>query len=152
MFPAGTITTQEAWTNLCAIALRMRKRTVTLRDASAAGETGRTSYPLLQQQLDDALEKWAELVTTPGLEDYARGQINTPQLDLGVEYTTMRNGAATLKNWIFANAARDPVSGADLEKTTDEAGDSTELTYTTAQTVGFRTEADAFIATIKPTV
>ncbi len=151
MFPAGTITTQEAWTSLCVSALRTRKRTKTLSDKSAVGDTGRTSYPRLQQQLDDALEKWAELVVVPGLEDYAKDQINLPQLNLGNEYVAMRDAAIILRDWIFANTARDPVSGADLEKITDQAGDPTELTYTTVQTAGFRVEADAFIATIEPT-
>lgn len=154
MFPAGTITLQAAWISICEIGLRMRGRVLDLRNASAAADTGRTSYRLLQEQLDDAIDDWAETISNvdvPSLEAFARGQVKDDTLDLQAEYLAMRNAGIALRLKIYDDMPKDPVTGALLLYESNLAGDLIELMFTTAQTAGFRTQADLFIATVKPT-
>lgn len=147
-FPASTITKQDAWSELCRLALRIKNKTEHLRNLSAAGDTYRTLYIDLQQSLDDVIERWAQLAATPGLEAYARDQIGDNSLNLTTAYTTMRTAAIALRDWINNNLPRDATTQAVLIYTVNAIGDRTELTFTTAQTAPFRTVADAFISTI----
>jgi len=147
-FPASAVTKAEAWDDIRHAANRIKGVTQNLRNASAAGATGRTSYVSLQKRLDDTVERWNVLAATPQLQAYARDQIEDPTLDLAAEYVAMRDAATALRDWIFANIPTDAATGAVLLRVIDATGESVELTFTSAQASGFRTQADAFLATI----
>ena len=147
-FPASTITQSTAWASITGAALRIKSQVETLRNLSAAGDTGRTSYVALQRQLDNTVENWNTASAVPGLEAYARDQINDQALNLTAEFIAMRNAALALRDWIFNNIPTDSGSGAALLRTVGADGEMIELTFTTGQTAGFRTQADAFVATI----
>ena len=147
-FPASTVTLEEAWSSIRSIALKLRIQVQALRDASAAGATGRNSYINLQRQLDQAVQQWNTLSATPGLQAYARDQISEPTLNLSAEFVAMRDSADALRGWIFSNIPRDGASGAVLIYTVDESGNRSELTVSSNAASGFRTQADTFLATI----
>ncbi len=149
-FPAGTITTEDAWKEFRALATRLRRMALKLRIQSAAGETGRTSYINLQKALHAALGRWTFLIAAvPALEAYARDQINNPTLDLAAEYVLMRDATTSLRDWIFANMPRAP-SDEVLTHKVGIDGRPIEQTFTVAQTAAFRVEVDAFVLTIVP--
>jgi len=53
-----------------------------------------------------------------------------------------------LRNWINTNFPRDAGSGAVLTHTYSQAGLPTELQFQIADLAAFRTQADAFLATV----
>lgn len=144
-FPASTITLDKAWSDFRRAALRAKHLTQNLRDESAAGVTTRERYYNLRQNLNDSLNEWAALLaSTTGLQAYARDQLEDQALDLSAEYVAMRDAVTSLRDWIDANIPTDAGSGAVLLREPD----GTLLTFTTAQTSGFRTQADAVILAI----
>lgn len=147
-FPASQNTLASALAEASSIATRLKFLASSLRAASAAGVTGRTAYLNLQARLAEGITKWASLAATPGLAAYAQAQYGNPGLDIAAEFTTMRNAAITLRDWVHTNFPKDAGSGAALVYTYTQDGVPTELTFTSAVTAGFRTQADAFTATI----
>lgn len=151
-FPASTASIEEAWRDLRNQALAIEAKTQTLRDESAAGPTKRTRYRGLQKQVTDAIDAWDAIiaeVTAAELETYARTQPNiSPTFDFNTEYTAMKTAAESLRTWIHANIPTHTGTGADLVFVYDANGVASELTFTTAQTADFRTECDAFVASI----
>lgn len=147
-FPASTVTAEQAWNGIRDRAVRLKSQVQTIRDSSAAGDTGRTSYIGLQRSLDRAVSTWNAFASVPGLQAYARDQIDDATLDLAAEFVAMRDAAIALRNWIFANMPRDAGTGAVLLHTVGQDGAQIELTVTAAQTAGFRSAADVFLLTI----
>lgn len=144
-FPASTLTLQKAWEDFQSQALKAKTLSQNLRDESLAGDTARVRYYDLSQSLNDILARWVWLLAnTTGLQAYARQQVENDTLDLNAEYITMRNAVTSLRNWIIANIPSDAGSGAALLRLPD----GTDIMVTTAQSAGFRTEADAVIASI----
>ena len=147
-FPASTVTKQIAWERITKRAVSVRGLAQRLRNQSAAGATERQEYLNLQKQLDLAVVEWDSASGTPGLQAYARDQIDDPTLNLVAEYQAMRAATITLRDWIFTNIPRDAGSGAVLTHTVDQAGDRIALTVSTAATQTFRDAADVFLVTI----
>jgi hypothetical protein len=106
------------------------------------------AYLTLQARLSEAIVRWGELAIVPGLAAYAQAQYGNPSLDIAAEFTAMRNAAITLRDWIFNNFPRDAGTGAALVSTYAQDGTASELTFTSAQTAGFRTVADSFTNTV----
>ena len=142
-FPASTVTLEQAWSLVRTIANKAKTAATNLSAESAAGDTVRERYVTLRNQLQSAIDNWDTLSATPGLQAYARDQINNPLLDLAAEFLAMRNAAVTLRDWIDVNLPTG-TGGAVLV----EQIDGTPLTFTSVQTAQFRTEANAFTATI----
>jgi len=84
----------------------------------------------------------------PGLAEYAKTQYDDAALDIAAEYTAMRDAAIALRDWIHTNMPADAGSGAVLLESLNADGSLSPLTVSSAASAGFRTEADAFIATI----
>ena len=145
-FPATQITLEAAWSKIRARAVKIKANTQALVDASAAGDTQRSAYVSLMQLLTQTIDDWAGAASTPGLQPYARDQVSDPTLDLQAEYLAMRTAAISLRDWIGANL---PKSGdALLEYSIDSLGNRTALTLTTAQTAGFRSQAQNLLNSI----
>ena len=119
-----------------------------LRDQSAVGATSRSSYLSLLAQLGAAVNRWAAIAAISGMGAYAQNQYGSGTLNIGAEFTAMRNAAISLRDWIFTNFPKDAGSGAVLVTTVDTNGVQTALEFTSQQVSGFRTQADAFVATI----
>lgn len=147
-FPASQQTLAEALSIASAIATKAKGQVQALRNASAAGLTGRHAYLSLQARLSEAIVRWAELAATPGLGPYAQAQYGNASLDIAAEFTAMRNAAIVLRDWVHNNFPKDSGTGAALVYSYTQDGTPTELTFTSAQTAGFRTQADAFISTV----
>jgi hypothetical protein len=125
------------------IAVRLRTQVKSLRDASALADTNRAGYVELQRLITNAIVQWDAVTGTPGLSQYAKDQFNDQTLDIVVEYQVMRAAAVTLRDWIYNNI---PTQGtAVLLQSLGADGTLTSLTFTVAQTVQFRIEADTLI-------
>jgi hypothetical protein len=81
------------------------------------------------------------------MAQYARDQFNNPALDIAAEFSAMQAAADSLRGWIDANFPRH-ASGALLMETCAADGTRSNMTFTSAELAAFRTQADAFIATI----
>lgn len=99
-------------------------------------------------QLNASITVLNDAAAIPGVEQYARDQFDNPSFDIAAEFTAMVNAITTLRDWIFANFPKDTGSGAWLAQSFNNAGVATELPFTTADLVDYRTNADAVIATI----
>ena len=147
-YPASTQTLHDTLGRVNRTALTTQRQVQQLRNDSAAGDTIRQRYIDLQRTLDQAIKEWNKAASVPGIEAYARDQLQNQTLDLATEFSAMVTAATNLRDWINTNFPRDATTGAVLLKTVDTAGTETPLVFTTAQTAGFRTQADAFIATV----
>lgn len=147
-FPASQDTLAGALSDASSVANRLKFLAQQLRDASAAGATGRAAYLNLQARLSEGITRWATLAAVPGLAAYAQAQYGNASLDIAAEFTAMRNAAITLRDWIHTNFPKDAGSGAALVYTYTQQGVPSELTFSIGQTAGFRTQADAFAATV----
>jgi len=147
-FPASTLTTQDAWDEMRKLAIRAKSAAGVLSVDSLAGDTNRDRYVRLQRILDQIIDRWLILQAVPGLEAYARDQINDPVLNLQAEYIAMRDAGIALRSWIFSNIPIDSGSGAALLYSVDADGNQISLTFSTAQTTTFRTNVTTFVATI----
>lgn len=147
-YPASQQTLANSLDTASAIANKLKSFIQQMRTASAAGPTGRQGYLTLQARLSEALTSWQQISGVSGIGAYAQAQYGNGSLDIAAEFTAMRNAATALRDWINTNFPRDAGTGAVLVHTYTLAGVPTELTFTTAQTAGFRTAADAFTATV----
>lgn len=130
------------------MAVNVKKRTQIVRDDSAAGPILRNRLVNLIRILDEAVDKWDAVSSVPGIQAYARSQIDDNTLDIAAEFTAMRAACDELRNWIVANFPTDSQSGAWLVSAWSSAGLEVHLTFSTAQLSQFRTRADSLLATI----
>jgi hypothetical protein len=147
-FPASTETKERAWKALRAAAVRIEAAVQSLYDQSLAGPTSREGYLNLQRQLSESLDIWALAAGVPGLQAYARDQVDNPTLDLVAEYIAMRDAAIGLRVWIFNNIPRDAGSGAVLTHTISLEGVRSDLMVSSAAVGPFRQQADTLLAAI----
>lgn len=145
-FPASQQTLEDALVSVRNTAVKLRGAVQTLRNQSAAGDTNRSDYTNLQRSITVSLQQWDQAAAVPGLSAYAQSQYNDGTLDIAAEYTAMRASAVALRQWVFDNIPKQGSS--PLLYTIDLEGALTNMTVTPAQTAGFRTEADVFLATI----
>lgn len=146
-FPASQQTLAAGLAEASQIASGLKSGVQRLRDQSAVGATSRAAYLGLLAQLGNAVNRWVVIAAIPGMGAYAQSQYGNAALNIGAEFTAMRNAAVALQNWIFTNFPKD-AGGAVLLTTVDVNGVQTSLEFTSQQVSGFRTQADAFVATI----
>jgi len=147
-FPASQGTLASSLQEASNIAVRLKGLAQQVRTASAAGDTGRSIYLTLQARLAEGAARWAQIGAVPGIAAYAQEQYGNGSLDVVAEFTTMRNAVLALRDWIFNNFPKDGGSSAALVFVYNVDGVPSELTFTSVQTIQFRVEADAFIATV----
>ena len=147
-FPASTLTLKNGLDSALGAATKIKTYVTNARNASAQGPVGRGVILNLARLLSDAIANFDSVAAIPGIGAYAQAQFADSNLDVVAEFTTMRNAATALRDWIVSNFPTDTNSGAVLVYTLDANGTLTELTFTTTQLATFRTQADAFTATI----
>lgn len=118
-----------------------------LRSDTAVGSVTGTSIIDFAQQLADSRGRLAEAAAVPGIEAYARNQINDPTLDLAAEYTAMVTQINATIAWVRTNFPQD-ANNYLLYVKLDANGNRQLRTFDSASTAGLRTVLDSLIATI----
>lgn len=147
-WPASQATVAEKFQQVNSQARSIRRQVRSLRTLTANGSVARSNFVNLLNRLDDAIVVWSEAATVSGLATYARDQFADPSIDVVAEFQAMVQAAQDLKTWIINAFPKDAGSGAWLLETVDASGERIDLLFTTQQTASFRTQADAFLATI----
>ncbi len=148
-FPGTSRTLAQGWTDATGAAYTIREQTVQISAASAAGPINRERVVNFMRNLGNAVALWQSVAGMSGIVDFARGQLGEPARDIAAEFTAMVNAAQALQTWIFTNFPKDGASGAWLVQERDADGQPVALQFTTAQLASFRTNCDAFAATIE---
>ena len=102
-------------------------------------------------RLDDFRGRLSQLqsyAAIPGMAAYAQQQLNTPTYDVVTEFNNMIAALQAVIAWVVNNFPKE-VDGFLKDTTTINAdGSRTAATFTSAQTSGWVTQLNAFIATI----
>lgn len=147
--PSLQKTVAEAWKSIQDTSRRLNKTTQSLRDTSASGPSKIDDHVRLQRLLKRSVDSLDIEVLVPELEAYVRDQVDDQGLDLATEYAAVKAAAEVLRLWIFNNVPRDAEDdNAMLAGTVDAAGERTQLTLSSAETVDFRTAADTLLASM----
>jgi hypothetical protein len=127
-------------------ALKVKTYCQSLRTASAAGpvQSGVVISTFMSLRQDRAALVTA--AATPGIVQYARDQKNNQTLDVVAEFNAMVAAIDQVTNWITTNFPK-AATGELLERTLGSEG-PIEVTFTSAQTAGLRTQLDSLIGTI----
>lgn len=147
-FPANKIDLSDGLTDAIEIAADLKQAMQDTHDRLAAQTVEAGLLVNIVTRVRNGVEHWDAIAALPGMTQFARDQLNDQTLDIGIEFTTMRNAAAAVITWIFDNF---PTSspGGFLEKETLAAnGVITQRTFTPANTAPLRTLMIGFIATI----
>ena len=150
-FPATSTTNHDAWLEITRTAQNIKDRVQSLRDLSASSSVPRQFFIQQQAALTEALNSWSAIIAASdnaALQEYARGQVNDPTLNIVAEYVAMRDAAIDLRQWIFDNMPKDAGTGAALTFTTTLEGTTAPITVSTVQSQVYRDKADVFLATI----
>jgi hypothetical protein len=147
-WPASQQTLDDALTQTSSTANKIKSLTQTIITDSLAGDVPRRTFVDLQRRLQAAITAWNNAAAVPGIVQYARDQYDNQTIDIAAEFIAMRSAAESLRDWIFNNIPTDPTDGAVRLETISQFGVFTPIMVTTAQSAGFRTEANAFVATI----
>ena len=147
-WPASQEYLVQTFTEANQTALRIKERTQDLRDRSAVGDLDRRFIFSHHQKLIEAINIFNTAKATPGIVQYAQDQFNDPTLDVTAEYTAMLDAATSMATWVVNNFPTDATTDALLMQKFGVGGVAEPLVFTTAQLAGWRTEADALIATI----
>ena len=135
-----------AWDMLRGSVQEVKNRTQTVRTMAAAGTT---SGVILDHTtfLAGSKEYLNSLASTPGLADYAKGQVNDATFDIVTEYVAMMTALDNTVTWIMTNFPKD-ASGFLLAKTFDANGVQVDRNFDAASLSTFVTVLDALLATI----
>jgi len=117
-----------------------------LKDASSAGPISANQIIDFYLSLVTAKARFAAAAAVPGLAQYAKDQFNNPGLNIAAEFTAMTNAVDACGTWINGNVPKDGSGYLLKDKLT--AGGVDVRTFSSAATVGLRTQIDSLIATI----
>lgn len=143
-YPASSGVVAYKIQELDKLAVAIKGRTSLLRDSTAAGEVARVRFNDLLVLLSDFIDFANEVAAITGIGAAIDSQKPDFAGDVVAEAQAMVSAAVTLRNWIHQQ-----LQSVDFYTPPDINGERSHLTFTTAQTVTFRTNADAFIATIE---
>lgn len=148
-FPSNSgskVALELAWSSLMGHAGRVKRRAQSLRDASLAS----TKASLILGTMDDLLttrDAMQELASVPGLEAYAREQVNTPALNLVGDFTAMVANINAVRDWIVSNIPKD-AGNYILIQTIAASGARVDREFSGVSLGGLRTVLDTLIASI----
>jgi hypothetical protein len=128
-------------------ALKIKSYCQNLRNASAAGPIQSGQILSVFQALRQDRAALVTASSTPGLAQYAKDQKNNQTLDVVAEFNGMIAAIDQVVSWITTNFPKDAATQCLLERTLGSEG-PIEVTFTSAQTAGMRTQLDSLIATI----
>ena len=118
-----------------------------LRNRITADTVNATHVLALAASIGNLIAAFNAAATTPGLEAYAREQINDPTLNIAAEFNTMVSAAQACLNWIIANFPKDG-SGYLLAATMDANGQTVYRSFPASSLGGLATALDTLIAAI----
>lgn len=145
-YPASEGVRIDAIRRLDLNADRTKQFAQSLRDDSAAGDTDRQRYRDLLEKLTSQIDQIQVATTIAGIGPAINAE--KPVFagtggNAATEALAMRDAAIVLRDWLHTTLQDKNLSGNPaLDGTLDVA------VFTTAQTATFRTNADAYIATI----
>lgn len=116
-----------------------------LMDDSAAGDTARRRYTVLQESLAESVPRWALFRDHAGMQAYSVNEWANPG-DWVANHQALMDEADTLRRWVDASIPVSSTGAAELI-TVDEFGQVTDIMFSTADTALFRTLAQAFLDT-----
>ena len=132
-WPAYLWTQQAPLGTVNRVADRAYRHVKSIRDVSAAGDTLRTQFEALVEALNNHLALLGKARQVPGIAAYAQAQLEqVVGLDPVAEFQAMESTMVALRDWMQTRLDNNP-------------GVSS---FNTGQTAQFRTNADAFLATI----
>lgn len=149
-FLVSTQTLSAGWEGAQDIARQLKIGAQALRAETAAGAVPRSRVLAYEREIRSHRDRLIAISTMPGMGAYVSGLADTPQgYNVATEFTALRDEINDTIAWIRANfpTSTAPAPGTLLERTWGAEG-PTELTFTTAQTAGLRTQLDALLAVL----
>ena len=150
MFPSSDSTKNS----LAEVFLQVRreaanvKRTATkARDFMATNAVSANQVIQLLQHFKSAGELFSKARQTPGIAKYAQDQFNDTTFDVVRAFTDMETALTNTMQWIKDNFPSDASGYLLKDQIAADFGISVRR-FTSAQTLGLRTQLDALIATI----
>ena len=147
-FPASQPLPYEALSTARRTLAGLRATVSDLRTESVSADIPRTRVVGLMGLLAGAIDRLTAAAAVSGIGQYAKDQYADQNLDVVADFQSAVAAATSLRDWIYNNFPTDAGSGAWLATSYDNAGTETVLLFTSAQLSGFRTQADAFLATV----
>lgn len=147
-YPASQLSLVRAFQSVNGIINQLVAKTTTLRSAALAGPVSRSRLIDLGRLLVSGISTLNTTKALPGIVEYAQKQLDDQALDVAAEFNAMITAATSLKEWIYDNFPKDAGTGAWLYIEWNSSFQEVQQTFSSAQLVGFVTEADAFLATI----
>ena len=130
-------------------ASRLKQQVQTLRTLSASSPVSRGAILQMMRLLQEGIDRWQTIGALPGIVQYARDQLDDQNIDVVAEFTAMRNAAITLRDWIDTNFPRHTDGSVAVQEWSASTNYiPVDKTFSSAQLATFRTNADAFIATV----
>jgi hypothetical protein len=143
-FPSDTaLDLETAWNGLRACAGRMK---ATASAFSAAASITRRQVLDFANALADYLALFNSYTAVPGLQAYAKTQVNDPNMDIAAEYTTMKAQLQATQDWVVNNF---PATAGELRVYTFDVNKRyADVLLTAPQLSSFKTQINALIATV----
>lgn len=147
-FPSSdaTVSLEPVWAAFQGHAARAKRKAAALRAATLAPCTAALILGTVRDILA-ARDAMQALAATPGLEAYAREQINNPALNLVAEYNAMIAAINAVRDWVSTNIPKDG-TGYLLIQTISTELVVTDREFSSVSLGGLRTVLDTLIAAI----
>lgn len=148
-FPSneGNTTLEDAWSSAMGHAGRIKRKAQSLHTSTLSSCTATLILNVVRDILS-ARDALAQLAGTPGLEAYARDQIEDPTLNLAVEYNAMIAAINAVRDWVFVNIPKEAVTGYLLIETLTTELVRVDREFSSVSLGGLRTVLDTLIASI----
>ncbi len=129
------------------LALRLKGEAAQISERSLAGNLTALDVLVYQERVKASLSRLEILRTAPGVGQFAKDQFADQLFDIAIEFDAMLLEMQNVLTWIRVNI---PTSaGGFVEAQTIELDDTViKRTFSSAQTVTFRVQLDALIASI----
>ena len=146
-FPASTQALSEGLNAATREAGRIKAFSSRAASVMRGGPVSGNQVLQIMSEMSAALALWDRVAALPGIQQYARDQYSDQALDIGVEFTNMRNAAIAVRDWVVANF---PVSaGGYIEKDTlGMDGSISVRQFPPTQTAPLSTLLDTLVAAI----
>ncbi len=129
------------------LALRLKSEAAAMSASSLTGNLTALAVVVYQDRIKENLVRLETLRGAPGIGQFAKDQFADQLFDISLEFDAMLLEVQNVLTWIRVNIPTD--AGGFVEAQTIELDDTiTNRTFSSAQTVTFRVQLDALIASI----
>lgn len=147
VFPSAQLLLSEGLRDSQHIAIQLKVYAIKTNTVMAAGSVSANVVLNVMSNMKDAIIKWNTVRQLPGMAQYAKDQFNNQNIDIVAEFTTMREAAIEVRDWVIATFPKS--AGGFIERVTLESdGSITTRSFTPIVTAPLRTRLDVLIATI----